>query len=207
MPDAPEESRRQRLLELLREKSLRIGRITLTSGLTSHYYFDSKPTTLDPEGAYLTAFLILDLIGEKKIEVDAIGGMTLGADPIVSAVAAVSFAERNRFSPISAFIVRKEAKSHGTKRFLEGYSGPPGTPVIVVDDVCTTAGSTLSAINRTEEAGYKVAAVVALVDRQQGGAERLKDYSFYSLFTAEELLDSPEIQAQLTDLSSLDPIP
>ena len=126
---------RQRLLQLLREKSLKIGRFKLVSGMTSHYYFDSKLTTLDPEGGYLTARLLLEEIKSREIQAAAIGGLTLGADPIVSAVAALSFSERERFSPISAFIVRKESKKHGTRQFIEGFSADTGTPVIIIDDV------------------------------------------------------------------------
>ena len=191
---------RKQLLEVLREKSLRIGKFTLVSGMTSHYYFDSKPTTLDPEGGYLTARMILRLLKDEGIKAQSIGGLTLGADPIVSAVAAVSFADRDEFPPLSAYIVRKEAKKHGTQKFIEGFDGGPGTKVVVVDDVCTTGGSTLKAIHLSEDAGYEVAAVVCLVDREQGGAEALKDYPFYSLFTATELLDDPKIQAEIEAL-------
>lgn len=196
------EAKRARLIELLREKSLRIGEFTLTSGMKSHYYFDSKPTTLDPEGAYLSAWLILDLIRSQDLRIEAIGGLTLGADPIVSAVAAVSYVERERFRPIPAFIVRKEAKGHGTQRFLEGFSGSPGMRVAIVDDVCTTGGSTLKAIDRAREAGLEIGAVFALVDRQQGGAEKLSDYPYQAVLTADELLDSPSIQDQIARLGS-----
>ncbi len=194
------ERMRQRLLQLLREKSLKIGRFKLVSGLTSHYYFDSKLTTLDPEGGYLTARLLLEEIKLREIKADAIGGMTLGADPIVSAVAALSFAEKERFRPISAFIVRKESKQHGTQQFIEGFAGAAGTPAIVIDDVCTTGGSTMKAIKRAEEAGFQVTAVLCLVDREQGAREALKNYPFYRLFTATELLADPEIQSQLSAL-------
>jgi len=194
------EENRDRLLAILREKSLRIGKFTLVSGMKSHYYFDSKPTTLDPEGGYLTARLILQALKERGVEAESIGGLTLGADPIVSAVAAVSFAEREEFEPLPAYIVRKEAKKHGTQKFIEGYDGGPGTKVVVVDDVCTTGGSTLRAINLSIDAGYEVVAVVCLVDREQGGAEALQDYPFLSLFTATELLDDPKIQAEIKDL-------
>ncbi len=102
------EEQKKRLLEVLREKSLKIGNFTLVSGMKSHYYFDSKPTTLDPEGGYLTARMILQLLKEKGIEAESIGGLTLGADPIVSAVAAVSFAEKDEFTPLPAYIVRKD---------------------------------------------------------------------------------------------------
>ncbi|HSR68878.1 MAG TPA: orotate phosphoribosyltransferase [Acidobacteriota bacterium] len=194
------QSKKIRLVELLRQKSLKIGKFTLTSGMTSHYYFDSKPTTLHPEGAFLTAELLLWTLREKGIKAAAIGGLTLGADPIVSAVAAVSHALRQQYDPLPAFIVRKEAKGHGTQRFIEGYRGKEGDPVVIVDDVCTTGGSTLQAIEKAEEAGYRVVAVVALVDRQQGGAERLSNYPFFPLLTAQELLDGPAIQQQLKAL-------
>ncbi|UCF37170.1 MAG: orotate phosphoribosyltransferase [Acidobacteriota bacterium] len=193
---------RERLLEILREKSLKIGTFKLVSGMTSHYYFDSKFTTLDAEGSYLTSLLLLEELAKRNVKAVAIGGLTLGADPIVSAVAAVSWVERKRFDPLAAFIVRKETKQHGTMRFIEGFTAEPNTPVIIVDDVCTTGGSTLKAIKRTEEAGYKVVAVVCLVDRQQGGAEALSDYPFFPLFTAEELLAAPEIQKQLAALTA-----
>lgn len=194
------EKERIRLLEILRKKSLQIGKFKLVSGMTSNYYFDSKPTTLDPEGAYLTARLILQTLSERGVKADSIGGLTLGADPIVSAVAAVSFADKEEFQPLSAYIVRKEGKKHGTQKFIEGYDGGPGTRVVVVDDVCTTGGSTLKAINLSIDAGYQVAAVVCLVDREQGGAEALKEYPFYRLFTATELLDDPEIQKRIRAL-------
>lgn len=188
---------RQRLIELLREKSLRIGNFTLVSGQKSNYYFDAKPTTLDPEGAYLCSKLILDAIRLQGVEADAIGGLALGAAPIVAAVAAVSFAERDRYRPLGAFIARKEAKGHGTQKRIEGFSGPPGTRVVVVDDVCTTGGSTLSAVQSAEEAGYRVEAVFCLVDREQGGSELLAAYPFFALIKASELLDDPEIQKQM----------
>ncbi|GAB4120007.1 MAG: orotate phosphoribosyltransferase [Acidobacteriota bacterium] len=194
---------RSRLLELLRERSLKLGRFTLTSGQTSHYYFDSKFTTLHPEGAYLTARLLLEEIRARKVEARAIGGLTLGADPVVSAVAAVSWAERGRYTPLAAFIVRKEPKKHGTQRYIEGLEAQPGTPVIIVDDVCTTGGSTLKAIAGAEEAGLVVAAVFCVVDREQGGREALARYPFYPLFTARELLDAPEIQSELARLGAV----
>jgi orotate phosphoribosyltransferase len=194
------EEQRQRLLEILREKSLKIGHFKLVSGMTSNYYFDSKFTTLDPEGAYLTAWLILDEIRRSGVEAEAIGGLTLGADPIVAAVAAVSHAEKG-FAALPGFIVRKEGKKHGTQRFIEGFDREEGTPVIIIDDVCTTGGSTLKAVNRAEEAGYQVALVLCLVDREQGGAEALRDYPFTPIFTAGQLLDDPAIQDQLSRLS------
>ena len=192
---------RDRLIELFRSKSLQVGRFNLTSGLTSSYYFDAKRTTLDPEGGYLCAKLILEEMKRHSIEAEAIGGLTLGADPVVAAVSAISFTEKHRYKPISAFIVRKEPKPHGTQAYIEGFSGASGSQVVVLDDVCTTGSSTRQAIQRVEEAGYRVVAVIALVDREQGGKENLGDYRFLPLLTASELLDDPKIQDQLAKLT------
>jgi orotate phosphoribosyltransferase len=192
----------QRLIRLFRDKSLCIGQFKLTSGLNSNYYFDAKRTTLDAEGAYLCAKLILEAMKQEGIQADAIGGLTLGADPVVAAVSAVSFAERKLYKPISAFIVRKEPKTHGTEVYIEGFQGPPGSPVVIVDDVCTTGSSTRNAIQRVEKAGYRVVSVIALVDREQGGKETLRDYPFLPLLTASELLGDPEIQGKLAEVAS-----
>jgi orotate phosphoribosyltransferase len=177
-------SQRERLRDLLRERSLRFGDFTLASGRKSRFYFDSKRTTLDPEGAYLTAWCILDLVRREGIEAKAIGGMTLGADPIVCAAVALSHVDG---PPLSGFIVRKEAKEHGTQRQVEG-APEAGTPVIVVDDVVTTAGSTLQAIAAAEHVGLEVRAVLCLVDREEGGAEALAQYPFHPLFRRAEIL-------------------
>jgi orotate phosphoribosyltransferase len=174
------------LRNILRQKSLRIGDFTLTSGKKSSYYLDCRMTTLDANGALLIGRLILRHIRTHGIEADAIGGLTMGADPIATAVAVVSAIEG---SPLPAFIVRKEAKGHGTQRSIEGYEGKPGSRVIVVDDVCTTGGSILTAADRAEEAGYKVVAAFCVVDREEGGTELIAmRYPFYPLFTAKELM-------------------
>ena len=172
-----------RLRELLKEHSLKFGEFTLVSGKKSNFYFDSKLTTLLPEGAYLVAAEILNSLTEKKIEADAIGGMTLGADPIVCPVAALSHIEGR---PLRAFIVRKEAKTHGTGRRIEGLL-EPGSRVVVVDDVVTTGGSTLRAIEAVEEAGHTVVAVTCLVDREEGGSERLSRWPYFPLFSKAEI--------------------
>ncbi len=174
---------RERLRALLKEQSLMFGEFTLASGKKSNFYFDSKRTTLLPEGAWLAAREILRLIRERGIEADAIGGLTLGADPIVCPVAALSHAEGR---PLRAFIVRKETKEHGTGRKIEGQL-EPGSRVIIVDDVVTTAGSTLKAIEAAEQAGHTVVAVICLVDREQGGAEALAKYPFYPLYRKAEI--------------------
>ncbi len=179
---------RERLIELFKSKSLQFGSFTLTSGKKSHYYLDGKRTTLDPEGAYLCGRLILEELKKQGIQADAIGGLTLGADPVVAAVAAVSFAEKDRYAPLAAFIVRKEPKKHGTQQYIEGFEGAPGSRVVIIDDVCTTGESARKAIERAEEAGYKVVAVVCLVDREQGASGNLGDYRVVSLLNVSDLL-------------------
>lgn len=179
-------SLRKELLALIKEKSLstHISRV-LTSGRTSHYYIDAKMTTLHPRGSYLTGKLILDPL--KNYDVDAVGGYTLGADPIVSVVAALS-SQTER--PIPAFIVRKEPKKHGERRLIEGPF-QPGWKVAVVDDVVTTGGSTLKACRAVEKEGGQVVVALTIVDRLEGGRENLeeKGYTFLSLFTRKDLLE------------------
>jgi orotate phosphoribosyltransferase len=180
------ESIKEELIKIVKEKSLTTGvQRVLTSGRTSSYYIDAKMTTLDPKGANLTARLILETI--KEIDIDAIGGYTLGADPIVSSVAALS-AETDR--PLPAFIVRKEPKKHGERKMIEGPF-QPGWKVAVVDDVITTGGSTLKACQAVEEEGGKVVLALALVDRLEGGRENLegKGYKVISLISRKDLLD------------------
>lgn len=176
---------KEELVKLVKEKSL-ITNVTrvLTSGRTSHYYIDAKMTTLDPLGASLTARLILDEL--RAFEVDAIGGYTLGADPIVAAVAVLS-ADTER--PLSAFIVRKEPKKHGERKMIEGPF-EKGWKVAVVDDVVTSGGSTLKACQAVEEEGGKVVVTLAVVDRLEGGREILegKGYRFIPLLTRDDLL-------------------
>jgi len=179
---------RQRLKEILLEKSYRKGTFTLTSGKTSDFYIDGKQSTLHAEGAYLCGKLLFELIAEAEQTINAVGGMTLGADPLVSAVSIVSFLEQ---APIPAFIVRKEAKGHGTGNYIEGLKNlPEGSRVALVEDVVTTGGTLLKVIDRVEAAGFVVGLVVTVVDRQEGGAEVLADkgYPLKALFTRESLL-------------------
>jgi orotate phosphoribosyltransferase len=174
------------LRDIIRRKSLKIGDFTLSSGKKSSYYLDCRMTTLNPRGALLIARLILERIRAQNIHADAIGGLTMGADPIAAAVAVVSELEGR---PLSAFIVRKETKGHGMQRSIEGYDGKPGSRVVVVDDVCTTGDSILKAAEKAEEAGFEVAAAFCVVDREEGGTELVaKRYPFYPLFTAKDLL-------------------
>lgn len=179
---------RQRLKQLLLAKSYRQGTFTLTSGKTSDFYVDGKQTTLDAEGAYLCGRLLFELIKQHDQPISGVGGMTLGADPLVTAVAVVSHLEKQ---PIPAFIVRKEAKGHGTGNYIEGKSNlKPGGLVALVEDVVTTGGTLIKVIERVENEGFKVGLVVTIVDRQEGGAEILaaKGYPLKAVFTREELI-------------------
>lgn len=152
------------LLALFRERALKFGDFTLASGRKASYYLDGKQITLHSTGLRLVAQGLLDLLDD--VEFDAIGGMSIGADPIIGAVLAVA-AERGR--DLCGFLVRKEAKGHGTGKYVEGPV-QPGSKVVIVDDVVTTGGSSLQAIDRIVEFGCQVTQVVAIVDRMEGGA-------------------------------------
>ncbi len=181
-------SEREQLKQLLLDKSYRKGTFTLSSGKESDFYIDGKQTTLSAEGAYLCGKLIFELIKENPTKIDAVGGMTLGADPLVTAASMVSFLEK---APIPAFIVRKESKGHGTEQYIEGLSNmPKGCTVALLEDVVTTGGTLLQVIERVEAVGFKVGLVVTVVDRQEGGAETLaeKGYPLAAIFTRESLL-------------------
>ncbi|WP_428563350.1 MAG: orotate phosphoribosyltransferase [Solidesulfovibrio sp. DCME] len=182
-PDAA--AMRGRLASLLLEKSYRAGEVVLTSGRKSDYYFDCKQTALHPEGAWLIGNLLYDLL---PADIVGVGGMTLGADPLVTAVSLVSFL---RGRPLPAFIVRKAAKGHGTNQFLEGLSNfAPGARVALLEDVVTTAGTLMTVIDRVVDAGLVVGAVVTVLDRREGGTERLAErgYPLLSIFTRDALL-------------------
>lgn len=148
------------------------GEFTLTSGKKSNYYFDGKKLTLSPEGAYWVGKTVFDEL--TKIGVDAVGGVATGAYPIVTAVALVSHLEGK---PIPSFIVREEPKEHGTKRQIEGHL-KEGSRVAIVDDVITTGGSVLRAIEAVEAVNCKVVKVIVLVDRHEGGSDRLKEEGY-----------------------------
>lgn len=181
-------SERERLKQILLEKSYRQGTFTLTSGKTSDFYIDGKQTTLSAEGAYLCGRLLFALIEKCGVKIDAVGGMTLGADPLVTATSIVSYLEKN---PIPAFIVRKEAKGHGTGNYIEGLKNmPEGGTVALIEDVVTTGGTLLKVIERVESAGFKVGLVATVVERQEGGVQVLADagYRLESVFTRSELL-------------------
>lgn len=179
-------SHRERLANLLRSKSLVRGEITLSSGKKSNYYLDCKLTTLHPEGALLTGYCLLELLDEMGVRPDAIGGLSMGADPLVSAAIVVSEIEKR---PLPGFLVRKEAKKHGRQKQIEGLESPRGKKVVIVDEVCTTGVSTQEAIDAAEREGAEVVAVVSLVDREEGGSDALRaKYNYRAVFTARELL-------------------
>jgi orotate phosphoribosyltransferase len=177
----------QELAEIVRKRSLRIGDFTLSSGKKASYYLDCRMTTLDPRGAFLIARLLLAKMRELNIQADAVGGLTLGADPMAAAIAVVSGIEGQ---PLPGFIVRKEAKGHGMQRYIEGWDGAPGSRVVIVDDVCTSGDSIIKAAELAETAGYRVAATFCVVDREEGGTQAIASrYPFYPLFTAKQLLN------------------
>ncbi|PIQ86580.1 MAG: orotate phosphoribosyltransferase [Candidatus Omnitrophica bacterium CG11_big_fil_rev_8_21_14_0_20_45_26] len=160
--------------------------ITLTSGKTSGVYFDAKQITLFPDRAILFARAILKLADLNQI--DCVGGLTIGADPIVMAVSLMAWIDQQK--PLPAFIARKEAKKHGLQKMIEGYELKKGDRVLVVDDVVTTAKSTLQAIKIIEDCQGIVQQVTCLVDREQGGAEALAKYHFTPVFRRSELENS-----------------
>ena len=163
------DTRLARLKEIVREKSyITDGDFKLASGATSNFFFDMKVTMLDPEGASLAADLILDKIKGENIQ--AIGGLVIGACPIASAVCVKSF---ERGTPVNAFYVRKEPKKRGTQKMIEGAALKPGDRVVMVEDVTTSGGSVLQAIDVVQELGCKVVKVITLVDREQGAKENL----------------------------------
>ena len=180
---------RQELLELVREKSYEERRVTLASGRESTFYIDGKQTSLHPRGAYLIGRLFCNRLTAFGA-VDGVGGPTLGADPLATAASLVSGLSG---TGIPAFIVRKEAKGHGTGSWIEGKKNlRPGGRLVLLEDVVTTGGSSLRAIERVEAEGFQVVGVLALVDRQEGGREALeaRGYRFEALFTRADILGS-----------------
>jgi orotate phosphoribosyltransferase len=174
---------RGRLLELIKTYALKRGHFVLSSGRESTYYLDGRLVTLSAEGAYLTGRLIWEAI--RDLQVDAVGGPTLGADPMATAVAIASYMDGR---PIPAFIVRKEAKGHGTGRLAEGPL-PEHARVAVVDDTITSGASVLKAIDALEAQGCRITVVVALVDRLEGAGEAITErgYTYLPLFTIRDL--------------------
>lgn len=174
---------RQHLLNLLCELAYKEGDFVLSSGQRSSYYINGKQVTLHPQGAVAIGRIFLS---QLPTETSAVAGLTLGADPMVSAVSVVSVYEKR---PIPALIIRKESKGHGTMAYIEGPSLPQGANIVVLEDVVTTGQSALKAVERLRQAGYRVEQVMALVDRQQGGSELYQSsgLKFQTIFSISEL--------------------
>ena len=193
-------SPREQLLHLLAVKSFRLGDFQLSSGGRSDYYVDCRTTTLDAVGALLTARVLLDEMRTRGWAPEAIGGMTLGADPMVVAVAMLSAqegqpraeaSEERRRAFIHGFLVRKAEKAHGTGQRIEGFQ-KKGARVVIVDDVCTTGASTVQAIEAAREAGFQIAGVLCLVEREEAGGRAAVEAAagaapFVAIFQAAEV--------------------
>ena len=190
----PAPTHAQQLLSVLARTSFKLGQFKLSSGATSDYYIDCRTTTLDAEGGRLTGHSVLELLEQNNIEAEAVGGLTMGADPIVSNVATASAwrAQSHPNAPLlHGFLVRKAEKAHGTGRRIEGFCRESAR-VVIVDDVCTTGASTIAAIEAAQEAGMIVAAVVCIVKREEANGRpaveaAVKGAPFLRLFTASEV--------------------
>ena len=177
---------RERLAAILRVNSYQNRDVTLASGRKSTFYFDTKQTALHPEGAYLIGKLLWEAIEKSGVKVEAVGGLTLGADPLATAVSLASY---HAGKPVPAFIVRKEPKGHGTGQWVEGRKNiPDGTTVVILEDVVTTGGSALKAVERVREESLKVSLIVSVIDREEGGREIIEaaGLKLFSLFTKSE---------------------
>jgi orotate phosphoribosyltransferase len=179
---------RQELLQLLVSNSFRLGEFTLASGRKSDYYIDCRTTTLHARGAELTGRVFRDLIQQQGWRPRAVGGLTMGADPIVVAVSVIS---SQAGAPIHGFLVRKAEKTHGMGRRIEGFQ-EKGAPVVIVDDVCTTGQSTIQAIAAAREFGFKVAGVACLVERLEAAGRADVELAaapapFISVFTSDDV--------------------
>ena len=172
---------KEELLELLKKDAYKKGEFKLSSGKTSEHYVNCKPVTLTGRGLTLTSMMMLEHVDTKVV-----AGLTLGADPLVSGVAVCSALDMRL---INALIVRKEPKGHGTGAWIEGPEFPKGTKVTVLEDVVTTGGSSIKAVEKLRDAGYVVERVVTVVDRQEGGKDAMIDagLELCSLFTIEDL--------------------
>jgi len=185
--DRPEVAAKQaRLLELLKTHSFQEREVVLSSGLSSNFYIDCKQVTLSAEGATLVGALFHEMIEELAPEAVAVGGLTMGADPLATATSIHSFAAGHARA---AFLVRKEPKGHGTNQWVEDTKLPAGSKVVILEDVITTGASTLKAIERTRLAGFEVVCAVGLVDRLEGGREAVEAQTpLHTLFTRRNFL-------------------
>ena len=179
---------KEELLQLLKKYAYKKGEFTLSSGRKTDHYINCKPVTLTGRGLTLSSVILLSAIEEDS---KAVGGLTLGADPLVSGIAVISALER---ATMDALIVRKEPKGHGTGAWIEGPDLPEGTKVTVIEDVITTGGSAIQAVKRLRDAGYKVDRVVSIVDRQENGeadtAMKLEELELVSLFSLEDIVNA-----------------
>ena len=181
-------SAREQLLELLATHSFRLGEFTLSSGAKSDYYIDCRTTTLHARGAELTGQVFLDLIQQQGWQPQAVGGLTMGADPIVVATSVIS---SQAGKPVHGFLVRKAEKAHGMGRRVEGFQ-EKGARVVIVDDVCTTGSSTIQAIEAAREFGFNIAGVACLVERLEAGGRPAVEKAaapqeFISIFTSDDV--------------------
>lgn len=185
------DSDREQLKILLRQHSVRFGQFKLVSGQTSDVYVDAKLTTCRAVAMPLIGRLFLQKIAERGWSPAAVGGLTLGADPIAMAIAHESSGK------IDAFVVRKEPKKHGTMKFVEGLVELSGTPVVIIDDVCTTGGSTVTAIENARAAGLQILGAVCLVDREMGAAQNIEALGcpFDRILTLSELKEQKDAPA------------
>lgn len=189
-------SPRQELLRLLAHKSFKLGEFKLSSGATSDYYIDCRTTTLDARGAQLTGQVFLEEIRQRGWKPQAVGGLTMGADPIVVALSVTS-------GELSGFLVRKAEKRHGTGQRVEGFR-EKGAKVVIVDDVCTTGASTMQAIEAAREFGFELVGAMCLVERQEaGGRPKVEKAAspapFISIFTANEVRQEHVLQTDETN--------
>ncbi len=179
------EKSRQRLFEILKKDAFSFGKFILSSGKESSFYLDARRVTLSPEGAYLCGKIILDMVKNDKF--DAIGGPTLGADPLVGALGVLSFEAGH---PVNTFIIRKAPKAHGKQQQIEGPLIPDGGTVILVDDVATTGKAFVESLDVLDKIGIKVRKCVCIIDRNEGGREAVKarGCELVAIFQAEEFL-------------------
>lgn len=179
---------KEALTEIVREKALAFGDFTLASGKKSNHYIDCRKVVLDSKGSFMIAEAMLDVLSEDMP--DLVGGLAIGADPITGAVVAIA---GTKGQDLRGLMVRKEAKKHGTGQFVEG-DYQPGESVVILEDVITTGGSAMLAIERCEAVGLKIAGVLAILDRLQGGKEAFaaKGHKLTALLTIEDLGISPE---------------
>ena len=177
---------KDRLLEILKDLSYQEGDFVLASGKKSTYYIDAKETTLNPEGMYLVGHIMHSMVRDIP-GIDAVGGVSIGGDPLVCAVVLSAYSKKDN---LVGFLIRKEPKGHGTNRWVEGAKNlKKGMNVVILEDVVTTGGSSLKAIEGTEKEGYNVKGIVAILDRLEGGKDTIesKGYIFKSIFNLKDL--------------------